>query len=90
MQQFDYWCKGDRSLWIKVANQFKLRIAMRIVKANPTLAKQKAEEAYQGGVLTSADKDILIDQGLSNELTRMFEWGDCGVNASFGNYYGRL
>lgn len=82
MQQFDYWCKGDRSLWIKVANQFKLRIAMRIVKANPTLAKQKAEEAYQGGVLTSADKDILIDQGLSNELTRMFEWGDCGVNAS--------
>lgn len=82
MQKFDYWCNGDRALWIRVANQFKLRIAMRIVKANPTLAKQKAEEAYQGGVLTSADKDILIDQGLSNELTRMFEWGDCGVNAS--------
>ena len=34
------------------------------------------------GVLTSADKDILIDQGLSNELTRMFEWGDCGINAN--------
>lgn len=82
MQKFDYWCKGDRSLWIKVANQFKLRIAMRIVKANPTLAKQKAEEAYQGGVLTVGDRDIVIDQGLSNELTRMFEWGDCGVNAS--------
>lgn len=82
MQKFDYWCKGDRSLWIKVANQFKLRIAMRIVKANPTLAKQKAEEAYQGGVLTAGDRDIVIDQGLSNELTRMFEWGDCGVNAS--------
>lgn len=82
MQKFDYWCQGDHSLWIKVTNQFKLRIAMRIMKANPTLAKQKAEEAYQGGVLTSADKDIMIDQGISNELTRMFEWGDCGVNAS--------
>lgn len=82
MQKFDYWCNGDRALWTRVTNQFKLRLAMRIVKANPTLAKQKAEEAYQGGVLTSADKDILIDQGLSNELTRMFEWGDCGVNAS--------
>lgn len=82
LQQFDYWCQGDRSLWIKVANQFKLRIAMRIVKANPTLAQQKAEEAYQGGVLTAADKDIVIAQGLSNELTRMFEWGDCGINAS--------
>lgn len=82
MQQFDYWCKGDLSLWIKVTNQFKLRIAMRIVKANPTLAKQKAEEAVQGGVLTAADRDILIDQNISNELTRMFEWGDCGINAS--------
>lgn len=82
MQQFDYWCQGDRALWVKVANQFKLRLAMRIVKANPTLAKQKAEEAVQGGVLTSADKDIVIDQGLSNELTRMFEWGDCGINAN--------
>lgn len=82
MQQFDYWCHGDRALWVRVANQFKLRLAMRIVKANPALAKQKAEEAVQGGVLTSADKDIVIDQGLSNELTRMFEWGDCGVNAN--------
>lgn len=82
MQQFDYWCQGNRELWVKVANQFKLRLAMRIVKANPGLAKQKAEEAVSGGVLTSADKDILIDQGLSNELTRMFEWGDCGVNAN--------
>ena len=82
MQQFDYWCQGNRELWVKVANQFKLRLAMRIVKADPTLAKQKAEEAVAGGVLTAADKDILLDQGLSNELTRMFEWGDCGVNAN--------
>lgn len=82
MQVFDYWCNGDKTLWIKVANQFKLRYAMRIVKANPTLAKQKAEEAVQGGVLTSADRDILIDHGISNELTRMFEWGDCGMNAN--------
>ncbi|MCD8137312.1 MAG: SusD/RagB family nutrient-binding outer membrane lipoprotein [Parabacteroides gordonii] len=82
MQQFDYWCQGNRELWVKVTNQFKLRLAMRIVKANPGLAKQKAEEAVAGGVLTAADKDILIDQGLSNELTRMFEWGDCGVNAN--------
>lgn len=82
MQQFDYWCNGDRDLWVKVANQFKLRLAMRIVKVNPTLAQQKAEQAVQGGVLTAADRDIVIDQGLSNELTRMFEWGDCGINAN--------
>lgn len=78
-QSFDFWCNGDLDLWIKVANQLKLRMAMRIVKANPTLAKQKAEEAAQAGVLT---QDILINQGFSNEQTRMFEWGDAGMNAN--------
>ena len=78
-QSFDFWCNGDLDLWIKVANQLKLRMAMRIVKANPTLAKQKAEEAVQAGVLP---QDILIDQGFSNEQTRMFEWGDAGMNAN--------
>lgn len=82
MQTFDYWCQGNKELWVRVANQFKLRFAMRIVKANPTLAKAKAEEAVRDGVLTEADKDIVIDQGLSNELIRMFEWGDCGINAN--------
>ena len=33
-------------------------------------------------MLTASDRDILIDHGLSNELTRMFAWGDCGMNAS--------
>lgn len=78
-QSFDFWCNGDLDLWIKVANQLKLRMAMRIVKANPTLAKQKAEEAVQAGVLP---QDILINQGFSNEQTRMFEWGDAGMNAN--------
>lgn len=82
MQAFDYWCNGDIALWKKVANQLKLRMAMRIVKVDPALAKQKAEEAAQAGVLTAADRDILINQGLSNELTRMFDWGDCGMNAN--------
>lgn len=78
-QSFDFWCNGDLDLWIKVANQLKLRMAMRIVKANPTLAKQKAEEAAQAGVLP---QDILINQRFSNEQTRMFEWGDAGMNAN--------
>ena len=78
-QSFDFWCNGDLDLWIKIANQLKLRMAMRIVKANPTLAKQKAEEAAQAGVLP---QDILINQGFSNEQTRMFEWGDAGMNAN--------
>ena len=78
-QSFDYWCNGDLDMWIQIANQLKLRAAMRIVKANPTLAKQKAEEAAQYSVLK---QDVLINKSISNEQTRMFEWGDSGMNAN--------
>ena len=54
---------------------------MRIVKAkNPTLAKQKAEEAAKGAILK---QDVLINiKSLSNEQARMFEMGDSGMNAN--------
>lgn len=78
-QSFDYWCNGDLDMWIQVANQLKLRAALRIVKADPTLAKQKAEEAAQASILK---QDVLINKSLSNEQTRMFEWGDSGMNAN--------
>ena len=78
-QSFDYWCNGDLDMWIQVANQLKLRAALRIVKADPTLAKQKAEEAAKGAILK---QDVLINKSLSNEQTRMFEWGDSGMNAN--------
>jgi len=49
----------DPSKWIKFANSLKLRFALRISYANPTLAKQKAEEAVAGGVIESnADNAI--------------------------------
>lgn len=79
----DFWCGGDINLWIKVANTLKLRMAMRIIKVKPDVAKTKAEEAFAGGVLTDADPDILIDKGLENEMWLMTRsWGDCGFNAS--------
>lgn len=79
----DFWCGGNIDLLTKVANTLKLRMAMRIVKVNPKLAETKAIEAYGGGVLTDADKDIIIDQGLENEMWLMISsWGDCGFNAS--------
>lgn len=79
----DFWCGGDVNLWIKVANTLKLRMAMRIVKVKPDVAKTKAEEAFAGGVLTDTDHDILIDKGLENEMWLMTRsWGDCGFNAS--------
>ncbi|WP_300739287.1 SusD/RagB family nutrient-binding outer membrane lipoprotein [uncultured Alistipes sp.] len=79
LANFDVWCKGDRSLWKKVANQLKLRMAIRIVKIDPTNAQKYAQEAITAGVLT--DQDILISD-YSNELRRMMDWWDSGIGSS--------
>lgn len=51
---------GDVSKWIRFANSLQLRLALRIAYANPTLAKQKAEEAVDpanGGVIETNDQN---------------------------------
>lgn len=51
---------GDVTNWIRFANSLQLRLAMRISYANPTLAKQKAEEAVNpanGGVIETNDQN---------------------------------
>jgi hypothetical protein len=45
--------EGDAKKWIVFANSLKLRIAMRIVYADPALAKQEAENAVAAGVMIS-------------------------------------
>lgn len=76
---FDLWCKGDRALWKKIANQLKLRMALRIVKVDPANAEKYAKEAIQAGVLDT--KDILISD-YSNELRRMMDWWDSGIGST--------
>lgn len=52
----DYVYSGDLKKWIKFANSLKLRLAMRIVYASETKAKQWAEDAVKpenGGVIES-------------------------------------
>lgn len=80
LASFDCWCNGDRTLWKKIANQLKLRMALRIVKVNPVDAEKYAKEAIQAGVLE--DKDILINKSYSNELRRMMDWLDSGIGSS--------
>jgi len=58
--------KGDLVKWVKLANSLKLRLAMRIVYAEPEIAKTKAEEAvnHSIGVMTvNADNAALTTFG---------------------------
>lgn len=58
MAAFDKLYAGDFSKWVKLANSQKLRMAIRISDANPSLAQQMAEEAINhpiGVFLSNAD-----------------------------------
>jgi len=86
MSSFDLICQGDNVQWIRFANSLRLRLAMRIVKVEPTLAKSVAEAAisHKYGVLTAANKNIeVVDANLQNPLNEInFSYGDIRMGAS--------
>lgn len=82
---FDKMCGGKYENWIKLANSFRFRLAMRIVKVNPALAKTIAEAAvkHEIGVFAPTDADVETkDSGTINPLWQMSVWGDTSINAS--------
>lgn len=52
--------KGDLTKWKKYGYSLMLKLAMRLVKVDPTTAKSYAEKAAAGGVFASADDDAYI------------------------------
>lgn len=84
----DLYFGGDVQKWIRFANSLKLRAAMHLVKVAPELAREKAKEAYVGGLMQSNDdtafvkfQNITEDQsagnGFANAFTSLY-------NASYG------
>lgn len=80
---------GDMSMdsYIRLANSLKLRMAMHIVKVEPDVAKQWAEEAVASGVVENADQQHALYpmiSGFSQPLVDICNsWGDIRLCASF-------
>lgn len=62
LASYDLIYGGDYVKWIRFANSLKLRLAMRIVYADPVKAQQYAESAVNNsyGVMASNDDDALL------------------------------
>lgn len=74
---------GDNTKWLRFANTLKLRMAMRISSIDPDFAKQKAEEAVAGGVMTSTG-----DSAYDN-LNGRYPNGFYQINAGWDAYEAR-
>jgi len=67
LANYDFIFNGNIVQWIKFANTLKLRLAMRIVYADPAKAQAEAESAVNHpiGVFTSASDVALLQQASS-------------------------
>lgn len=75
---------GDVDKWILFANTLRLRIAMRISKVEPALAKTEAEAAVAGGVLTTNAHDafLKVTANSFNPMNQATAWNEFRMSAA--------
>jgi hypothetical protein len=85
MKKFDASYGGDVKQWAKLVNSLRLRLAIRISKAAPALAKTQGEKAISdpaGLILTNTDNMTISLYGGKLYLAVIcFEWGDTRMSA---------
>ncbi len=82
---------GDFAKWLKFANSLKLRLAMRIRYVEPGRAARYAQEAIDGGVITSTADNAMLKsyrQITVNNPTEMLwnSYDDARMGASMDSY----
>ena len=82
---------GDYGKWVRFANTLRLRLALRIVKADPAKAKTEGEAALaqSAGLLNGAADNFNVDLGSNHPLNVMNnEWGDIRMGAPMESIMG--
>lgn len=84
--QFDASYGGDIPSWIRLINSMRLRLAMRISKVDPALAKTQGEKALNdpGGLITSNDQNFNVSLygNVYHPVTISFGWNDTRMSAT--------
>lgn len=92
--KFDPAFQGNINSWMKVVNSLRLRLAMRIVKADPVLAKTEGEKAMSDAAgLISVNAENFNISLLGNKLYYQvicFEWNDTRMGAVMESFLGGM
>lgn len=76
---------GDASKWRKLAESLRLRLAMRVRFANPSLSKSEAEKAFNSGALITSNADnayVSVGSDNRNPLETITDWGEFRMSAT--------
>ena len=84
LQASDRMYRGDKGKWVKFANSLRLRLALRISKADPTRAKTEAEAAIAGGVFESNEDNAYfpVTPTNHNALNYITGWNEFRMSAT--------
>ena len=89
-KSFDLSYGGDYTKWMKLINSLRLRLAIRIVKADAAKAKTEAEKALSSefGVIESNEDDFIINSKTLNNPIGVISnsWGDIKMGAPVESY----
>ena len=80
--------KRTPAQWLKFANSFRLRLAMRVSNAAPELAEEQAKaalDAANGGVLETANETV-GEYGIRNPLGGVAGWSEVYMNANLESF----
>ncbi|WP_027124892.1 RagB/SusD family nutrient uptake outer membrane protein [Gelidibacter mesophilus] len=74
---------GDIAKWRTYANSLRLRLAIRVSKVNPTLAKTQGEKALASNAGLLESQNMTVDMGgfVHPILTISTVWGDISMSA---------
>ena len=94
MQDYDNVYDGDVKKWVKFANTLRLRLAMRIVYANATLAQKEAEKSISNsiGVIENTEEHAQLLHTKLNyyhpnwDIQETFNAGEIRMSAAMDSY----
>ncbi len=92
--KFDPSYQGDITKWMRLVNSLRLRLAIRISKVDPNLAKTQGEKAmsHPAGLIESNSNNFMVSQ-LGNKIpfaVISFEWDDTRMGAVMESFLGGL
>lgn len=90
LERYDRIAGADLNNWIKFANSLRMRMAMRMVKANPELAQKEFEAAISTNKYLDKDDIEYVDTGRHPLYAISNDWNDTRLNANFENLLKRL
>ncbi len=88
LKKFDASYNGDMEKWSKFINSLRLRLAIRISKVAPALAKTQGEKALKGGLISSNGDNFTVSLygGKIPMNVICFEWGDTRMGSGMESF----